>query len=99
MTTYEISPNSAGLAIELADVGKQEEQLLAAFAQCQQGQCSCPTDEYQKVESMDLTSGEGDILIQLRPKEGTSFDISQLTACLDYTVGNTAAVANAEPEQ
>ena len=99
MTTYEISPNSAGLAIELAGVGAQEEQLLAAFAQCQQGQCSCPSDEYQKVESMDVSSGEGEILIQLRPKEGTSFDISQLTACLDYTVGQPAGSANAEPEQ
>lgn len=99
MTTYKISPNSAGLAIELAEVGEQEEELLAAFALCQQGQCSCPTDEYQKVESMDVDPGGGEILIQLRPKKGTSFDISELTACLDYTVGDTAAVANAEPER
>lgn len=84
--------------IELADVGEQEGHLLAAFAQCQQGQCSCPTDEYQKVESMDVTSEEGDIHIQLRPKEGTSFYISQLTACLDYTVGQQAPGAEAVPE-
>ena len=89
MTTYEINPNSAGVAIHIAGVGELQEQLLAAFGQCQQGQCSCPTNEYQKVESMDVVPGEGEISIQLRAKSGTDFDLGQISACLDYTVGET----------
>lgn len=99
MTNYRITSGSAGLAIELTDVGTQEEQLLSAFAECQQGQCSCPTDEYQKLETMDVIPGEGEILIQLRPKEGASFDISELSACLDYTVAQTADGADGDPER
>jgi len=43
--------------------------------------------------------GEGEILIQLRPKEGTSFNMSELTACLDYTVARTADGADGDPER
>jgi hypothetical protein len=87
VTTYEISAGPDGVVIELANTGDQDERLLAAFAACQQGKCACPTDEYQKVEGMDLEKGEGEILIRLRPKQGSTFDVGQLTACLEHTVG------------
>lgn len=96
MSTYEISQNSAGLAIEIAGVGKQQEQLLAAFGECQQGQCSCPTDEYKKLEAMEVVPGEGEISIQLRPKAGTDFDISEITACLNYTVSKSTEDTDGE---
>lgn len=96
MTTYEISPTSSGVAIEIAGVAERGEQLLAAFIECQQGQCSCPTDEYQKVESMDVVPGAGEISIQLRAKADTDFDISQIRKCLDYTVSQTADQTSAE---
>lgn len=99
MTTYEISSNPSGVSIHLAGVGEQEQQLLAAFAECQQGRCSCPTDEYQKLETMDVAPGEGEISLQLRPKEGTSFDLGQITACLEYAVGQTTEAAPAEDER
>jgi hypothetical protein len=40
--------------IELTEVGGQQDDLLAAFAECQSGRCSCPTEEYQKVASMEV---------------------------------------------
>ena len=96
MTTYEINPNSAGVSIQIAGVGEQQEQLLEAFSRCQQGQCSCPTDEYRKVESMEVLPEEGEISIQLSAKAGTDFDIGQITACLDCTVGQTTHQTDGE---
>jgi hypothetical protein len=86
MARYEITPSDAGVAIQVTDVGDQREVLLAAFAECQQGQCSCPTDEYRKVEAMEVAHSEGAIEIRLRAKPGTEFDSREIAACLDYTV-------------
>ena len=86
MTRYEITPADAGLAIQISGVGDRRDVLLAAFGECQKGQCSCPTDEYQKVEAMDIAQSEDAIEIRLRAKPGTEFDSREIAACLDYTV-------------
>ena len=54
MARYRIDDEDASVSIEVTDVAGQEQELLEAFAECQAGQCSCPTDEYQKLASMDV---------------------------------------------
>ena len=85
MARYRIekSPESA-VAIQVSEVGGQRDRRLAALASCQAGQCSCPTDEYRKLESMSIDRGEDDITVRLEPREGESFDLSQIAVCLDY---------------
>ena len=90
MTRYEITPADAGLAIQITGVGDKRGGLLTAFGECQQGQCSCPTDEYQKVEAMEVTQSDDAISIRLRAKPGTEFDTLEIAACLDYTVTRTS---------
>jgi hypothetical protein len=89
MARYRIekSPESA-VAIEVSEVGGQQDRVLAAFASCQAGQCSCPTDEYRKLESMSIDRGEDDITVRLEPKEGESFDLSQIAVCLEYVTAH-----------
>ena len=85
MARYRIekSPESA-VAIEVSEVGARRSRMLAAFASCQAGQCSSSTDEYRKLESMSIDRGEDDITVRLEPREGESFDLSQIAVCLDY---------------
>ena len=90
MTRYEITPADAGLAIQITGVGDKRDGLLAAFGECQQGQCSCPTDEYQKVEAMEVTQSDDAISIRLQAEPGTEFDTREIAACLDYTVTKTS---------
>jgi len=52
MARYRIDDEDASVSIEVTDVAGQE--LFEAFRECQAGQCSCPTDEYQKLASMDV---------------------------------------------
>jgi hypothetical protein len=47
MTQYKISNESSAVSIELTGVGGHQKELLEAFQGCQEGTCSCPTDEYQ----------------------------------------------------
>lgn len=87
MTDYEITPAGLGVTIEITGVGARQEELLAAFGQCQAGQCSCPTDEYEKVAAMDVRPSDDTIAIELQAKPGAEFDVDQIAACLDFTVG------------
>ncbi len=86
MTSYQITPLDAGLVIQITGVGDKRDDLLTAFGECQQGHCSCPTDQYQRVEAMEVTQSEHAISIRLQAKPGTDFDTRDIAACLDYTV-------------
>ncbi len=54
---YRIHEDKSTVLIKVAEVGESKEQLLEAFGECQGGQCSCPTNEYDKLESMEVEPG------------------------------------------
>jgi hypothetical protein len=89
MTKYTINADDASVAIELTQVAGHQDQLLEAFGECQEGRCSCPTNEYEKVAAMDVQPGEDRITIKLQAKPGTTFDTDEIAACLDYTVAKS----------
>lgn len=86
MAKYKIEANGPDVAIELTEVGARQEELLEAFGECQEGRCSCPTNEYSKIEAMEVQPSEDRISIKLRSKPGASLDATEIQACLDYTV-------------
>ena len=96
MAKYRIDEKDATVSIELAEAGGHQHQLLQAFGECQSGQCSCPTTEYEKLASMEMEQTEGLVRLRLEPKPGEKFDTSEIAACLDYT---TAKVAQADTER
>ncbi len=91
MTSYQITPAGTGITIRLTEVGDKQQQLLTAFGQCQTGQCSCPTAEYEKVAAMDVTPSKDAIAITLQATPGARFDPDQIAACLEYTVEQVGA--------
>jgi hypothetical protein len=74
MARYRIDDEDPSVSIEVTDVAGQEQELLEAFGECQAGQCSCPTDEYQKLASMDVQHTRDAIRIRLEPKAGQVLD-------------------------
>ncbi|MGZ4273216.1 MAG: hypothetical protein ACXVRP_05570 [Solirubrobacteraceae bacterium] len=91
MAKYTIDAVGSAVAIEVTDVAGRQEELLEAFGECQLGRCSCPTDEYAKVATMDVQSIEDRIAIRLEAKPGTGLDPAEIAACLDHTVGQRKA--------
>jgi len=59
--------------------------LLEEFSNCQQGKCSCPTEEYKKLESLTVETFEHKISLTLKPKADQNFDINEINKCLNYT--------------
>ena len=86
MTRYKITGQTNGVAIDLTDVNDREQDLLAAFDECRQGNCSCPTDEYEKVATMDVSASGVAINIRLLAKPGSTLDATELAACLEHTI-------------
>ncbi len=81
-----ITKYDSGLDISVEQVGDNQEALLDAFQECQEGRCSCKTSEYEKLESIDVQSGNDAIRIRLKPRSGESIDESAVRDCLDHTL-------------
>lgn len=80
-----IVSNEDGVEIQVREVGSRSEELLAAFKECQQGTCSCPTQEYEKVESMSVEQSKGGISLSVKAKAGQQIDMAEIEKCLAHT--------------
>ena len=89
MPEYRIRDEGGALSIELTNVEGKQEQLLHAFGECQSGHCSCPTDQYETLETMDVAADEEQITIRIEPVRGTRFNTDEIAACLEYTIAQT----------
>lgn len=88
---HEVGKRNDGLDIKITDVEGKEGQLLEAFQECQEGRCSCPTDEYKKLESLEVEVGDGKIDLRLTAKSGQALDEAEIERCLNYTEKQTGA--------
>ena len=79
-----VKSNSDGLTIEVSEISEKQDQLLAEFQACQEGRCSCPTDEYKKLDSLEIAAGTGKIDLRLKAKTGQVFDSSEIQKCLNH---------------
>lgn len=91
---YQLSETDSVLKIEISDVGDQGPDLLASFRACQEGRCSCPTNEYEKLADLSVDMADGLIHLALTPADGARFDPTQIAACLDFTLQSAGIVPN-----
>jgi len=73
-----------GVVVEIEELHDQRAQLLETFTACREGRCSCPTDEYDKLESLDIEDGESGLKLHLHAKPGATFEVSEIERCLEY---------------
>lgn len=82
---YKVATKPDGADVEVTEVQGKEEQLLEAFRECQEGRCTCPTQEYAKLESLQVEQAAGTINLRLKAKRGSRFDPAEIERCLGYT--------------
>jgi hypothetical protein len=80
-----ITTNKNGIEINITEVEGKHEELLEAFQECSEGRCTCPTQEYQKVETMNVIDTEGTIQLSITSKSGEVIDTKEIEKCLEYT--------------
>lgn len=82
---YQITKKPGGIDIEVSGVEGKEKELLDAFRECQEGRCVCPTNEYAKLDSLELDHSGGIINLRLKAKKGARFDETKIQRCLVRT--------------
>ena len=73
-----------GVQIQVTDSGEHTDHLMEAFRECQEGRCSCPTQEYEKVESLRVEQSEEGITLSVKSKKGEQVDIGEIEKCLEH---------------
>ncbi len=80
-----IKPTDQGIKIDVTELEGKKEQLLEAFQECSEGRCTCPTDEYKKVEALDITESGDAIQLSITAKPDEQIDTAEIEKCLEYT--------------
>lgn len=80
-----IEPTEDGLRITAAVPKDQQQAMLAAFEKCAAGTCSCPTPQYEKMASINVTAGDEGVTVDLKVKPGEQVDMADIQKCLDHT--------------
>ena len=52
--------------------------------------CGCPTDQDDRLASVEVGGGDGELTVQLTPRPGEHLDPDALRACMDYTLESAA---------
>jgi hypothetical protein len=86
MTKFRIDNKGSAVSVELTDTSGRAEALLRAFAECQSGHCTCPTDEYRKLDAMDVQHTGETITLRLEAKPDSTLDSAAIANCLEHTV-------------
>ena len=82
---YKVESTEDTVNVEVTETKGKQNKLLQAFQECQEGRCACPTNEYSKLESLEIEQTDGKINLRLSAKEGEVFDTAEIGRCLDYT--------------
>ena len=82
---YKVNSADDVVNIEITEAEGKQEKLLQAFQECREGRCTCPTQEYSKLDSLEIETGENKINLKLKSKPDVKFDDSEISKCLEYT--------------
>ncbi len=81
----QITKNSNGITIQITDLEDKKDALLEAFQECSEGRCTCPTEEYKKVEKMEVEDADNTLQLSITAKDDQEIDTQEIEKCLAYT--------------
>ncbi len=81
----QIKKTENGIQIDVTNLEGKKDQLLEAFNECSEGRCTCPTNEYQKVQKLDIAGSEDAIQLTITAKPDEQIDTAEIEKCLEYT--------------
>lgn len=70
------------LTVLLDDV-QDKDAIIETIGGCADGNCACSTDEYQKVETLQIVPGPNSIQLNIEVKPGEVIDPNCISECLD----------------
>ena len=77
----------SSLIVNLENVSDKD-AVLETIQGCADGNCACSTDEYQKVETMQVIPGPDSIQLNIEVNAGEVIDPNCISECLAPHVNN-----------
>ena len=74
-----------GIDIKITELNGAKEKLLEAFQECSEGRCTCPTQEYEKVETLNILGTDQTIQLSIKSKKNSVINTKEIEKCLTYT--------------
>ena len=74
-----------GVEIRVTEIASHADELMSAFKECQEGRCSCPTQEYDKLASLRVEQSLGGLNVSMKSKKGQKIDVDEIEKCLEHT--------------
>ncbi len=88
---HTIEQTAEGLRITAAAPPEKQRALLDELAKCAAGTCSCPTPQYEKLQSIDIGAQDAGVTVNLKVKPGEAIDTEDIERCLDHTARQIGA--------
>ena len=73
--------SGSSLVVNIDDL-PDKNAILETIQGCADGSCDCSTDEYQKIESMQIVPGANSIQLNIEVKVGELIDPNCISECL-----------------
>ncbi len=89
MAKFVVREDGPKLRITIDAAREDQAAVLGALQECAQGRCTCPTSQYEKLDSVDIAAGPESVSVVLTPKAGDAIDRDAIDKCLEYTAGNS----------
>ena len=70
------------LTVTLEDISDKN-AIIETIGSCADGHCACSTDEYQKVQTLEILPGPDSIQLNIEVKPGEVIDPACISECLD----------------
>lgn len=83
---YKIETDSEKLAISIDEVKGKKTKLMQALQECSEGRCTCPTPEFDKLESMQVKEDGDSVQIELKPKRDQQLKPVDIEKCVQHTI-------------
>lgn len=80
-----VEKTGEGLRISVSAEPEKQKDLLEEFAKCAAGTCSCPTPQYEKAQSIEVSAQATGVTVDLKVKPGETIDIADIERCLEHT--------------
>lgn len=86
--SFDIHTNKKEIVVEVTDIKENKERLLENFNNCKNGECKCPTNEYKKLDKLEIVQNPNNITLKLTPKGDQKFKVEEIEKCLQFSISS-----------
>lgn len=81
---FRIESTGTGLTVRIDEVAGRESRVLEKIRDCRKTAWACPSGECMRIATMEESSGDGYVVLELTPRSDQPLSASGIEQCLRY---------------